>query len=326
MPEIVMHHFFARRVYDQLPRQVVSVIRPEIYRIGARGPDPLGIIRFWWPPVWKREHRKSSTMHLQKSGNFFQTLAMAARDSNGQLKDELFSYLCGFLTHYFLDSICHPYIIYRTGLGKGTEGNHRSLEHALDRDILREHRLSLKDRPITKKILPFHGLPETMMGAVNEVYHTVFGWENMWTLINTALQDERRFLRLMEDPGGKLYRLLSFSNSGTLHSLSYAEQAYVTADIWNSSHEPWCNPYDEAIMSAKSLTELEEEAFRQVMTVIPLMFDHLFNDLPYPDAIGNRTYESGLDTEDPRNQKTLLCYPLARQGRSICSDRQTGHF
>ena len=313
MPEIVAHHFFARKVYGQLPEHVTSRISPGIFRIGARGPDPLGIVFFWCPPLWRREHRKSFVMHHQKSGLFFRTLALAARDSEEQAEDELFSYLCGFLTHYYLDSTCHPYIIYRTGLGKGTEGNHRSLEHALDRNVLREHYLSLPDRPISHVILPSHVLPDSMKSTVNDAYRTVFGWENMWSLINQSLRDERRFIHLTEDPEGKLFRLLSRSGNGTLRSLSYAEPAYKAADIRNNSHVPWRNPYDETIVSEQSLAELEEYAFRQVTEVIPRLAEHIFNGAPYPEEIGNRTYESGLDTGDSRNHNVPVCDLLFRQ-------------
>ena len=115
MPEIVTHHFFARKVLDHLPKNVTAPVYQELFFIGVRGPDPLGIVRFWWLPAWRREHRKSFVMHHQHSGAFFRKLATVSKESEGQVRDELFSCLCGFLTHYFLDASCHPYIIYRTG-------------------------------------------------------------------------------------------------------------------------------------------------------------------------------------------------------------------
>ena len=304
MPEIVFHHFFARKVFDQLPERVTPAIRPEIYFTGARGPDPLGIVRFWQLPVWKREHRKSFIMHHQRSGIFFRELAAATRSGDRQIRDDLFSYLCGFLTHYYLDANCHPYIIYRTGLGAGTAGNHRSMEHAMDRDLLREHQLSLHERPISRSILASTGLPAGMKTAIDRVYYSTFGWENTWKLINNALKDERRFVRLMEDPRGRLDKAIpKWMHNGTLRSLSYAEQAYQQADYWNNSHTLWKNPYDPSICSNRSLKELETEALSKATEVIPRLMDHIYGQGSYPEEIGSLSYESGLPTDDARNQR-----------------------
>ena len=300
MPEIVTHHFFGMKVLQELPQEISQRIDPELYRIGLRGPDPLGIVRFWCPPLWKKLHGRSSVMHNLHSGMFFERLSREARAKDGELQKQLFSYECGFLTHYFLDSVCHPYVIYRTGLGKAYAGNHRSLEHAMDRLALARNGLTLRNRPISRLVLRKKGLPETMKQAIDAVYADTFGWNDAWKQINHALKDERRFARLIEDPAGWLAR---FAKGGTKGSLSYAENAYTNADIENEQHREWRNPYEPGMVSTQSFDELTALAGEQAKQAICDLYRYILGESPYPVSIGNRSYESGLDTTDPRNKR-----------------------
>lgn len=303
MPEIVYHHFFSERVLDNLPNEVRSRIELNTYRIGSRGPDPLGLTRFWFLPVWRREHRKSNEMHTRHSGAFFRALGEAAREAEGERKRLLFSYLCGFLTHYFLDACCHPYVISCTGLGEGTSGNHRSLEHALDRDLLAEHGMSRTERPIIRRILPTPKLPEELREPLDKACISVYHWKDPWKTLRHALKDEKRFLRLFEDSRGHLFRLISLlSRNGTLRSLSYAEEAYGDADIWNEGHRRWKHPYDPEIGSDRSLREMEEQALDKAVKTAVGLWEYIFGHGSYPEKlIGDFSYESGFDWNDPRS-------------------------
>lgn len=300
MPEIAVHHFFGIRVLTELPEEIRDRILPDLYRTGARGPDPLGIVRFWCPPVWKRLHGRSSEMHNCHSGEFFRRLSQETRRQTGEIRQQLFSYESGFLTHYFLDSICHPYVIYRTGLGKKYSGNHRSLEHAMDRDELDRNGMKLRDRPISRRILKGNRLPKAMKQPIDAVYADVFGWKCAWRHINHALKDETRFIRITEDPRGRLAR---FAKGGTMASLSYSEAAYANADIRNEQHREWRNPYEPAAASNQSFSELTELAAQQAKQAICELYAYIQESGPYPVSIGNRSYESGLETTDPRNQR-----------------------
>ena len=239
-------------------------------------------------------------MHNCFSGQFFQRLSQETRNKAGNVRNQLFSYECGFLTHYFLDSICHPYVIYRAGPGKAYPGNHRSLEHAMDRLALERNGMQLRDRPISRQILLKNGLPETMKQPIDAVYADVFGWKDAWRQINHALKDEVRFTRIAEDPRRILLRL---AKGGEMASLSYAEEAYTGADVENEQHREWQNPYEPAMVSNQSFTELTDLAMRQAVQTICSLYEYVRDKGPYPASIGDRSYESGLDTDDPRNQR-----------------------
>ena len=314
MPEIVTHYYFAQNVLEQLPEGTREQINPELWNIGVRGPDPLGIVYYRNLPRWRTEHRKSNQMHTKGCGKLFRSIAEKAKRNEDAQGELLFSYLAGFLTHYALDSICHPYIIYRTGSGKENAGNHRSIEHAIDRKRLDEHGLNGKERPITGSILPQSDLPAGIRSALNDAYAEAFGWHDAWDLMNQALKDERRFVHLAEDPTGSFYRMLSRLTKNTnLLSLSYAELAYQDADIENEGREECKNPYDPSIRSSLSMRQLEEQALELAIEMIQGTEAFIFSDGSYPESIGNRSFESGLDAEAPQNQATLTCAVLKRR-------------
>ena len=86
-------------------------------------------------------------------------------------------------------------------------------------------------------------------------------------------------------------------------SLSYTEDAYADADVGNEQHLEWHNPYEPAIVSNQSFKELTETAEQQVVQAICDLYQYLEREGPYPSSIGDRSYESGLDTTDPRNEQ-----------------------
>ena len=139
-----------------------------------------------------------------------------------------------------------------------------------------------------------------MKQSIDAVYADVFGWKGAWRRINHALKDEIRFARIMEDPRGRMAR---FAKGGTMASISYAEKAYENADIRNEQHREWRNPYEPTLVSTQSFAELTEQAEQKAMRAICDLYSYLTGEGPYPVSIGDYSYESGLDTDDPRNQR-----------------------
>ena len=107
MPDIAQHHVFGKDVRASLPAEVRSFLLDTPYVFALFGPDPWFVYR-----IWKRRSGRGRRMHTTKTGDFLAALALRARD--GSARQEMFSYLAGFLCHYALDSAAHPYIVWRT--------------------------------------------------------------------------------------------------------------------------------------------------------------------------------------------------------------------
>ena len=97
--------------YNAVCAMNIAQYKPRNYRafiLGCNGPDPLYFYQMYNP--WRKFSLQdlAHRMHTEKTGLFLQNLFRFAQ-TNAQ-KD----YCLGFLCHYSLDSVMHPYVNYIT--------------------------------------------------------------------------------------------------------------------------------------------------------------------------------------------------------------------
>ena len=121
--------------YNGICAMNIAQYKPRDYRafiMGCNGPDPLYFYQMYNP--WRKMSLQDlgHRMHTEKTGLFLQNLFRFAQ-TNAQ-KD----YCLGFLCHYSLDSIMHPYINYITTAYAhpyNREFGHHWFESSLDSHI-----------------------------------------------------------------------------------------------------------------------------------------------------------------------------------------------
>lgn len=116
MPTTYTHHAYGQDVLKRLPEKLQKEITPYIdyYNIGVHGPDIL----FYYHCYRKNAvNRHGVKLHNQPAAVFFaRAIKLFQKEKN---KKAAAAYLCGFMTHFILDSSCHPYIrkqIKKTGV------------------------------------------------------------------------------------------------------------------------------------------------------------------------------------------------------------------
>lgn len=130
MPTTYTHYRFGCDVLMQLPEQFREQILSYrgLYDIGLHGPDLL----FYYRALFKNAVNKTGfAMHERPGRDFFRT-AKSAMDQTSDSGPGL-AYLYGFICHFALDSICHPYIeeqVRKTGI------SHSEIEAELDRELM----------------------------------------------------------------------------------------------------------------------------------------------------------------------------------------------
>lgn len=129
MPDNFAHQYNANRALETAgytPRSYAAFIW------GANGPDPLFCYKIYEHHIRHDLYGLAVRMHNEKTGQFLHNLFRFAQ-TNAQ-KD----YCLGFLCHYSLDSILHPYINYITtayGSPFNVENGHQLFESSLDTRI-----------------------------------------------------------------------------------------------------------------------------------------------------------------------------------------------
>lgn len=299
MPEAVQHASFGQEVFCSLSPEIQALIVPEPYHFALFGPD----VWFMYQP-WRRREGRGRRMHTTRTGAFLNALVRQTRDSS--CRAEMFSYLAGFLCHYALDSIAHPYIVYVTALEHPFPRSHMSLEHALDIIRMREDGVWGESHPVTDHYFPRLRLPACMKEDLNRVFADVYGWADCWEELNASVRLYRSCYRLLENPWGAAARLARLTRARVLQSLAYSESTFLSLDAENTEHRVWQHPFDPSRSFSDSFPDLREKARQLAVTLIEEAWRFLWQDKGTEEAlaslIGNNSYLSGLPVDDPRNR------------------------
>lgn len=107
MPTTYTHYAYGLEVFRKLNPELRKIIRnnKDLYNIGVHGPDIL----FYYRSFQKNGMNQYGVkVHREPMRNFL-CHAFAVYEQQ-EKKEEAFAYLAGFMTHFILDSSCHPYI------------------------------------------------------------------------------------------------------------------------------------------------------------------------------------------------------------------------
>ena len=175
MPALYAHLRFGEEVAKTLPTPYTEMIArfPEAFALGTQGPDIL----FYHKPMKANETRKRGTFLHTFSGNKF-FLAQGKKlleslPSNGAEQggvEEIFTangafaaYICGFLCHFTLDTICHPYIDEQSCEAV----THGKIESEFDKAVLRKDGMPIRGYNTATPILDRNGTKEAVAKALD---------------------------------------------------------------------------------------------------------------------------------------------------------------
>ncbi len=129
MPANYAHYRFGSALLPAMPadaRRTVQRFR-SLYDVGLHGPD----IFFYYTPIIKSSTGSLGVKyHAQTGQEFFQRVCRAVRMERSEAS---LAYLFGVLSHYCLDSVCHPYVMEHSNASDAT---HMEIETEFDRFLL----------------------------------------------------------------------------------------------------------------------------------------------------------------------------------------------
>ncbi len=165
MPALYTHLRFGKEVTQALPTAYQTVLEkyPEAFALGTQGPDIL----FYHHPMKKNEIRTfGTTLHTYSGEQFFLEQGEKLLEKGSSLSAEtlftengaLSAYLCGFLCHFTLDTICHPFI----DENSSDKITHGKIESELDKFWLREDGKPIRGYNTATPILDQNGTKEAV--------------------------------------------------------------------------------------------------------------------------------------------------------------------
>ena len=310
MPDPVTHYVFGQQVLTQLPENIQKALDAPAFQRALQGPDPWSTLGVFGGKA-KRYARRGVEMHRTKTGRFLLALTKQAKEDRA-----LFPVLAGNICHYCLDRVAHPYIICKGGV---QNNGHTRLERAIDSYYIRTiYGKTPWHFSLPRNIFACKQYPEILRQGLNTVYQEVYGWENIFPLVNQSLCDERRFYGLMQDPFGIVHMLLRLIPGKTnygLYSFFHREIDRESLDYLNEKHTPWQHPFDPSVQSTESFFDLFDRAKNEAAALIRAAYDWIFCGGENLPAYENSNYSTGLDCDDPRNERKPQCQPLAYSGK-----------
>ena len=274
MPNCVTHFLHAKQVLNQLPEELTRTLNKNAYFWAAQGPDFLFCHRYL--PFMKGASIQSygSQLHKAKPSDIFRAMRSYVKQYP---KDPIArSYALGFVNHYALDSICHPYIkalakeLRKEHMDQDLTALHAEVESSLDTIMLRRETGKL---PSQIKLNHFFPKDEPVQREISKIYsfliERLFDTVVKESVLYQSTKDTRIVFSLLTDSTGLKRKLISKIESGrpkylTGHIIPLVEDAEI--DFSNISGFVWTKENGEE--SKKSFFELFDEAQNQAKRII----------------------------------------------------------
>ena len=324
MPGFTTHYILGMKAYNDMPQNNLKFIIAKyrwLYQLGLQGPDMF----FYNLPVLRhRDHRNvGSYMHEHHVNDFFRcAFTRLSKIESRQQREEGLAFLCGFISHYIGDSICHPYVYGRIHYDAehptaACHGLHARLENDIDALLLMKYKKKKPSQFNQAATICLNGqeiqfLSRFLSRCINETYYPITE-RNIFQvtegMVTRSVYAIRFGGRLLSDPAGHKRNTIQFFESMFLkHPI--ASKKLVTDDTpkgvrktLNLDHEVWTNPWNKTLASSASFLDL----YRQTLQKCNLMYyqfnSMLTSEIPLKDQsfemflseLGNYSYHSGLD-------------------------------
>jgi len=270
MPALITHDFFGRDVFRLLqensllpyngdaPLQSVY----ELFLLGNQGPDPFLYTQL--TPSYLAGKQFGGLLHHEKVEEIFEALRRIAQNLSGPDQDHLYGYLLGFICHYTLDSIAHPFIysqeyaICDAGV-KGLDRRdhfqvHGQIEADLDMMILkRKMGVGLREYNYTRHVLKAEDKAIALLNSAYEALaHEVYAVNLPEDAFIKGVRDMRLTIRILYSPHGIKRSLFGrverlFYRHSHAQAMSPRHDVGETCDFDNHELAQWVDPFKGTI-------------------------------------------------------------------------------
>lgn len=306
MPGLSTHYLFGVGALKHIKeKELYKMIQnhPSVYALGQQGPDVL----FYYPKL--HGGNIGSLMHKEHTADFFYSMLhyIENHSESTREKEILIVYVAGFLGHYVLDRIVHPYVysyaLKHNGIIKQSS-RHFRLETEVDAYLLKT----------TKKIVPcfFKGSKtlalssdeqRAVIGLLQYAAMSTYGIGLSKRKLNLTMFNMRVVHAFLRDKRGTKKRVLISLERCILgcplisNLILERKEPKDKKDLLNLLRKKWYNPYEKDTFSTKSVPDLLRDARREYIDVLREL-DKLFGESfcstgEFISHIGNYSYHTG---------------------------------
>lgn len=293
MPSITTHHYFAKDVLKEIPQNIKDTFINEelIYSTFAQSHDYLFYYTFD-SKNYRRIKDLGHRAHHESTKDYLINIVKEIKDNHLENNKQLLAYLYGSVTHYCLDSTCHPFIFYKTGIyrknnpqSKKYRGEHNHMEKDLDAIYyeLNTHK-KYNTCNVSRDIIKNPIFNKQLIQTISNVYKKTYNEEDIGNYYRKSIKHCKLIYNIaINDYFGikrAIYKLIDFL---TNHHFGYI-QSYSThilnPDIiyLNLSKKEWNHPSGKHVKYNSSFPELYEIAFQKSIKIIKSLHEVIFNN------------------------------------------------
>lgn len=306
MPGLSTHYLFGVSTLKYIKKMnLYGMVQnhPTVYALGQQGPDML----FYYPKI--KGGNVGSLMHKENTAEFFECMLhyIEKHSGNAREREILLVYVAGFLGHYVLDRIVHPYVysyaLRHNGILK-QNSRHFRLETEVDAYLLKTtKRIEPCFFKSSKTLALSKEEQEAVIGLLQYAIMSVYGVILTKRRLKITLFNMRIIHAFLRDKRGTKKRML-FSLECRILGCSLISNLFQERaepgdkkDLLNLMRKKWYNPYEKDVFSTKSVPDMLKDAryeYIDVLQELDSVFAKLFaNRNEFIAYIGNYSYHTG---------------------------------
>ena len=313
MPSITTHFVHSENVYTKLSKKEQDYIKDykNTYNTFTQSHDLL-----FYNLFNKKASKLGHYAHHHNTQEFIFNIIKEIKKNKLENNQEIIAFLYGIITHYSLDTVCHPYIFYKTGVYRKNEkwthkykGEHNHIEKDLDAIYYEKyfHRKYNKCN-LNKEILKKTKLSNELIELINQVYEKTYSDKNIGIEMQKSIKG-CRFINsvVVNDRFGIKRAIYLFIDTITKHKYGYMS-SYSThllkpnIDWLNNEHKEWNHPCFKEKKYNDSFDSLFNKSVLKAIEIIKGVNEVLYNGKEFNSLkkiIPNDDYATGIECDNP---------------------------
>ena len=325
MPALITHDIFAKEVYERLDENIKRKINHEklIYQTFAQSHDYLFYYKSFSFKQTKRINYLGKIAHRRKTQEYFLNIIKTIKKYHLENYQPDIAYLFGSITHYVLDSTCHPLIFYKTGIynpkDKSTykyRGLHSLMERSIDSYYYKKYyKKDFSTCNVSKDIIMKPKLSIDLITLINMVYEETYQIKNVGLYYKRGIKNAKALYRVfINDKKGrkeKIYKCIDkISHNRFGYLQCYSTSIQCEKKYLNEEHNVWNHPSIKEKTYTYSFDDLFNLSINKCIKIINAIYEVLYNNKDINsliEIIPNISYGTGLclDKNKPNSNRKM---------------------